>query len=191
MLLKAIELSSRLRTFRFPCAGVAELADALDSKSKVYLGTDTAVAVQRWKSPRGHWPRQPKSRRSRQEVCLSTNSRPRCKEALCFPHIRMPPSPKQLALLSYLGQPVSEKLSNNEASELIDAIIGDNRDNHRDWNDDKLILFPDIFADEIASLKKGCFAEYKWFRAEGPASPDLPKLCWEQATRIFCVPRCL
>jgi len=54
-----------------------------------------------------------------------------------------------------------------------------------DWNDDKLILFPDLFADEIAALKKGCFAEYNAFRAEGPKSPDLPKVSWDQAIRIF------
>jgi GYF domain 2 len=96
-----------------------------------------------------------------------------------------PATAKQLALLSYLGRPVSGEPSKEEAAELIDTIIGDSLDKYRDWNDDKLILFPDLFADEIATLKKGCLAEYNSFRAEGSRSPDLPKLSWDQAVRIF------
>jgi hypothetical protein len=99
-----------------------------------------------------------------------------------------PASAKQLALLSYLGRPVSESISKTQAADRIDAIVGgdsDGADKFGDWNDDKLILFPGLFADEIAALKKGCFSEYNAFRAEGPKSPDLPKVSWDQATRIF------
>jgi len=94
---------------------------------------------------------------------------------------------KQLALLGYLGQPVTETISKQEAADRIDAIVGnsDGKDKFGDWNDDKLILFPDLFADEIAALKKGCFAEYNAFRTEGPKSPDLPKVSRDQAIRIF------
>ncbi len=98
-----------------------------------------------------------------------------------------PATAKQLALLGYLGQPVTETISKQEAADRINAIVGnsDGKDKFGDWNDDKLILFPDLFADEIAALKKGCFAEYNAFRAEGPKSPDLPKVSWDQAIRIF------
>ncbi len=98
-----------------------------------------------------------------------------------------PATAKQLALLGYLGQPVTETISKQKAADRIDAIVGnsDGKDKFGDWNDDKLILFPDLFADEIAALKKGCFAEYNAFRAEGPKSPDLPKVSWDQAIRIF------
>jgi len=98
-----------------------------------------------------------------------------------------PATAKQRALLSYLGQPVTETISKKDAADRIDAIVGSNdgKDKFGDWNDDKLILFPDIFADEIAALKKECFAEYNAFRSEGPASPELPKLCWDHAIRIF------
>ena len=68
-----------------------------------------------------------------------------------------PASAKQLALLSYLGRPVSENISKKAAADRIDAIVGgdsDGADKFRDWNDDKLILFPDIYADEIAARKK-------------------------------------
>jgi hypothetical protein len=53
----------------------------------------------------------------------------------------------------------------------------------RDWNDDKLILFPDVFADEIAARKNECLAEYNTFR-EGLGS-ELPKLSMDEANPIF------
>jgi len=97
-----------------------------------------------------------------------------------------PATAKQLALLSYLGKPVSENVSKKEAADRIDAIVGDSPDKYKDWNEDKLILFPDIYADEIASLKRSCFAEYNTFRQElGSAKSELPKLSFEQASRIF------
>jgi len=97
-----------------------------------------------------------------------------------------PASAKQLALLSYLGRPVSENIS-KEAADRIDTIVGDSdgADKFRDWNDDKLILFPDIYADEIAARKKECFGEYNTFRKElGSAASELPKLSFDQACRI-------
>jgi GYF domain 2 len=99
-----------------------------------------------------------------------------------------PASAKQLALLSYLGRPVSENISKKAAADRIDAIVGDSdgADKFRDWNDDKLILFPDIYADEIAARKKECFGEYNTFRKElGSAASELPKLSFDQASRIF------
>jgi hypothetical protein len=99
-----------------------------------------------------------------------------------------PASAKQLALLSYLGRPVSENLSKKEAEDRIDVIVGDSdgADKFRDWNDDKVILFPDIYADEIAARKKECFSEYNTFRKElGSAASELPKLSFDQASRIF------
>ena len=99
-----------------------------------------------------------------------------------------PATAKQLALLSYLGQPVSENISKKEAADRIDAIVGDSdgADKFKDWNDDKLILFPDIFADEIAARKKECFAQYNAFRADlGSRASGLPKLSLDDATRIF------
>jgi hypothetical protein len=95
---------------------------------------------------------------------------------------------KQLALLSYLGRPVSENISKKEAADRIDAIVGDSdgADKFKDWNDDKLILFPDIYADEIATRKKECFAQYNAFRADlGGRTSGLPKLSLADATRIF------
>ena len=96
-----------------------------------------------------------------------------------------PATAKQLALLSYLGRPVSENISKKEAADRIDAIIGDNEgaDKFRDWNDDKLILFPDIYADEIATRKRECFTQYNAFRAG--LGRSFPKLSLEDATRIF------
>jgi GYF domain 2 len=100
-----------------------------------------------------------------------------------------PATAKQLALLSYLGRSVSENISKKEAADRIDAIVGgdsDGADKFRDWNDDKLILFPDIYADEIATRKKECFAQYNAFRADlGGRASGLPKLSLEDATRIF------
>jgi hypothetical protein len=99
-----------------------------------------------------------------------------------------PATAKQLALLSYLGRPVSENISKKEAADRIDAIVGDadGADKFRDWNDDKLILFPDIYADEIATRKKECFTQYNAFRADlGARASRLPKLSFEDATRIF------
>jgi hypothetical protein len=99
-----------------------------------------------------------------------------------------PATTKQLALLSYLGSPVSENTSKKEAADRIDAIVGgsDGADKFRDWNDDKVILFPDIYADEIAARKKECFDEYNTFRKElGSAASELPKLSFDQACRIF------
>jgi hypothetical protein len=97
-----------------------------------------------------------------------------------------PATAKQLALLSYLGKPVSESISKKEAADRIDAIVDDSRDKYKDWNDDKLILFPDLYADEIAALKRYCFEEYNTFRQElGPAKSELPKLTLDDANRIF------
>ena len=98
-----------------------------------------------------------------------------------------PATAKQLALLSYLKQPVSENISKKEAAHRIDAVVGGNDpDKFGDWNDDKLLLFPDVYADEIASCKKACFAEYNAFRADvGARASGLPKLSLEDATRIF------
>jgi hypothetical protein len=99
-----------------------------------------------------------------------------------------PATTKQLALLSYLGRPVTEPMSKKEAADRIDAIVGDSdrQEKFRDWNDDKLILFPDIFADEIELQKRECFAEYNTFREDlGPAASELPKLSVEEAGRIF------
>ncbi len=42
---EALELRSGLRSFRIPHAGVAELADALDSKSVAVLGSDRLIAT--------------------------------------------------------------------------------------------------------------------------------------------------
>jgi hypothetical protein len=65
-------------------------------------------------------------------------------------------------------------------------IVGDSPDKYKDWNEDKLILFPDIYADEIAALKRSCFADYNTFRQElGSAKSELPKLSFEEASRIF------
>src|SRR6266496_1900168 len=108
--------------------------------------------------------------------------------ALFSAHDDSPASAKQLALLSYLGHPAPENLSKKDATELIDTVLGDadRGDKFRDWDDDKLILFPDVFADEIAARKEECFAEYKSFRAElGSAASELPKLSPNQANRIF------
>ncbi len=100
-----------------------------------------------------------------------------------------PASPEQLALLSYLAIPVPENLSKKEATKLIDDTVparSDGENRFGDWNEDKLILFPDIYADEIAECKKECFADYKAFREElGPAKSQLPRISLEQASRIF------
>ena len=108
--------------------------------------------------------------------------------ALFWAGSNAPASAKQLALLSYLGRPVSENISKKEAADRIDAIVGDSdgADKFRDWNDDKLILFRDIYADEIAARKKECFGEYNTFRKElGSAASELPELSPDQASRIF------
>jgi len=94
-----------------------------------------------------------------------------------------PATAKQLALLNYLGQPVPGNLSKKEASDLIDGIIGE-ADRHEklgDWNEDKLILFPDVFADEIAALRRGCLHEYNslWRRHYARRVTE------EQAAKIF------
>ena len=94
-----------------------------------------------------------------------------------------PATAKQLALLSYLGTPVSENISKKEAADCIDAIVGDNRDKYKDWNDDKLLVFPDLYADEIAGVKKACFSTYNAFRAG--LGRRFPKLPLEGANRIF------
>jgi len=94
-----------------------------------------------------------------------------------------PATAKQLALLSYLEQPVAENISKKEAADCIDAIVGDSRDKFKDWNDDKLLLFPDLYADEIAGVKKGCFSQYNAFRAG--LGRRFPKLSLEDANRIF------
>jgi hypothetical protein len=96
-----------------------------------------------------------------------------------------PATAKQMALLSYLGKPVSENISKKEAADRIDAIVGNSPDKYKDWND-KLVLFPDLYADEIAAAKGECFAEYKTFRQElGSAKSELPKLTLDDANRIF------
>jgi hypothetical protein len=97
-----------------------------------------------------------------------------------------PAYPKQIALLSYLGIPASKDISKTKASELIDAIVGgsDRREKFGEWDDDKVILFPDVFADEIALRKKQLFSEYSWYRKEF-ATAGLPKLTLDQANRIF------
>jgi hypothetical protein len=62
----------------------------------------------------------------------------------------------------------------------------DGADKFKDWNEDKLVLFPDVYADEIAAAKRECFAEYKTFRQElGSAKSELPKLTLDDANRIF------
>jgi GYF domain 2 len=96
-----------------------------------------------------------------------------------------PATAKQLALLNYLGESVSENISKQEAADRIDAVVGDSdrQEKFRDWNDDKLILFPNIFADEIASRKRECLGSYNTFR-EGLGS-EFPKLSVDQANRIF------
>jgi len=43
--LEALELVGGRRSFRIPCAGVAELADALDSKSIATPGSNSTIAV--------------------------------------------------------------------------------------------------------------------------------------------------
>ena len=96
-----------------------------------------------------------------------------------------PATAKQLALLNYLGESVSENICKQEAADRIDAVVGDSdrQEKFRDWNDDKLILFPNIFADEIASRKRECLAAYNSFR-EGLGS-EFPKLSVDQTNRIF------
>ena len=97
-----------------------------------------------------------------------------------------PATAKQMALLSYLGKPVSENISKKEAADRIDAIVGNSPDKYKDWNEDKLVLFPDLYADEITAAKGECFAEYKTFRQElGSAKSELPKLTLDDANRIF------
>jgi len=108
--------------------------------------------------------------------------------ALFSAHDNAPASAKQLALLSYFGRSVPKNLSKKQAAEIIDAITShsDSKDVFGDWNDDKLILFPDIFADEIAVRKKECFAQYNAFRADlGSRASGLPKLSLDHTTRIF------
>ncbi len=101
-----------------------------------------------------------------------------------------PASAKQLALLSYLGRPVSANISKKEAADRIDTIVGDSdgADKFRDWNDDKLILVPDIYADEIAARKKECFGEYNTFRKElGSAASELPRIAMCMDHFLPCV----
>ena len=64
-------------------------------------------------------------------------------------------TPKQKALLGFIGMPFQEPLSSADASRMIDEAI--NSDSYRDrldgWNHAKLKLHPDLYADEIASQK--------------------------------------
>lgn len=94
-----------------------------------------------------------------------------------------PATAKQLALLSYLGQLVVDNLTKRKASDLIDAIVGDRDRNEkfRDWNDDKLLLFPEVFADEVAQRKQECLHEYNSVWRKYYAR----KVTEEQAAKIF------
>jgi hypothetical protein len=68
-----------------------------------------------------------------------------------------PATAKQLALLSYLKQPVSENISKKEAAHRIDAIVGGNDpDKFGDWNDDKLSLSR-CLCRRNCQLQKGMF----------------------------------
>jgi len=95
----------------------------------------------------------------------------------------LPATAKQLALLTYLGRGASESMSKEEAADLIDAATreSDRADVFGDWNDDKLLLFPEIFADEIAQRKRECLNEYNSIWRKYYAR----KVSEMQAARIF------
>ena len=95
----------------------------------------------------------------------------------------LPATAKQLALLTYLGQAASENLSKQEAADLIDAALREREraDAFGDWNDDKLLLFPEVFADEITQRKRECLDEYNSLWRKYYAR----RVSEEQAARIF------
>jgi hypothetical protein len=72
-----------------------------------------------------------------------------------------PASPKQKALLAYLGHDGVETLDSAQASALIDAAIANenNQPRLRRWNIDKLGLHPKLYAAELREKKAGRFQE--------------------------------
>ena len=71
------------------------------------------------------------------------------------------PTPKQKALLEYLGLPVPADRA--AASSRIDGALSDERLSKRlaNWRTDKLILHPDIYAEELAAMAADGFWAYE------------------------------
>jgi hypothetical protein len=72
-----------------------------------------------------------------------------------------PASPKQKALLTYLGQEGVDALDSAQASALIDAAIASEEHEPlmRRWNIDKLRLHPKLYAAELRAKKASRFQE--------------------------------
>ena len=65
-------------------------------------------------------------------------------------------SPKQKALLAYLGYPSPETATSAEASAWLDAALEDEKNEERleQWTTDRLKLHPDLYAEEVEAARE-------------------------------------
>jgi hypothetical protein len=65
-------------------------------------------------------------------------------------------SPKQKALLAYLGYPSPETASSAEATAWLDAALADKKNERRleKWTTDRLKLHPDLYAEEVEAARE-------------------------------------
>ena len=97
-----------------------------------------------------------------------------------------PASAKQLALLRYLGVPFTEPLAMQAASELIDAAMDESRYQERlsQWNTEKLALYPDLYASEVASAKASRWSELYYWATDQTARDFLNRITQEEARQV-------
>jgi hypothetical protein len=91
-------------------------------------------------------------------------------------------SPKQKALLAYLGYPSSETATSAEARVWLDAACEDEskQDLLNAWHDDKLRLHPGLFAEDSDDLARQLDEREKYKAArQAEESADRPRIIWE------------
>jgi len=95
-------------------------------------------------------------------------------------------SPKQIALLRFLGVPFDEPLAIQAASELIDAAMDDPRYQERlsYWNTEKLVLHPNLYASEIASAKASRWSELYYLATDETARDFLNRITQEESRQV-------
>ncbi len=97
-----------------------------------------------------------------------------------------PASAKQLALLRYLGVSFDEPLAIRAASQLIDEAMDDPRyrEHLERWNTEKLVLYPDLSASELASARASRWSELYYWATDPTARDFLNQITQEEAKQV-------
>ncbi|OYW74177.1 MAG: hypothetical protein B7Z37_18965 [Verrucomicrobia bacterium 12-59-8] len=141
------------------------------------------------------WPHSAQQQEMGADVCACEHLRSRYRFIICFPirinlfgrhMIGKPPTPKQIAYLTYMGVGNAVSMDRQQAFDCIDKLFEVEDQNlwswlyerQMNWLTDRFLLYPSIYRSELNNFLKNEFAQtlhdYVWSRVTG-ASEQLTK----------------